>query len=52
MRARIVMVSYDTNMNGKPDDEWYELAGSEYYKPTTIHNYSITYTRPDPNKKP
>lgn len=48
----IVMVSYDTNMNGKPDDEWYELAGSEYYKPTTIHNYSITYTRPDPNKKP
>ncbi len=43
----IVMVSYDTNCNGLPDDEWYELAGSEYYKPQTIHNYSITYSRPD-----
>ena len=26
----IVMVSFDTNQNGLPDDEWYELAGSEY----------------------
>lgn len=44
----IVMVSYDTNKNGLPDDEWYELAGSEYYKETTIKNYEITYTRPEP----
>jgi len=44
-----VMVSYDANGNGEPDDEWYELAGSEYYKPTTIHNYEITYYRPDSN---
>ncbi len=42
----IVMVSYDANGNGKPDDEWYELAGSEYTNPNTIHDYSITYTRP------
>ncbi len=42
----IVMVSYDENMNGIPDDPWYELAGSEYYKPGTVHNYSITYSRP------
>ncbi len=48
----IVMVSYDTNCNGIPDDTWYELAGSEYYKPLTIHNYEITYNRPDPNRKP
>lgn len=48
----IVMVSFDSNLNGLPDDEWYELAGSEYYKPETIHNYSITYFRPDPNKQP
>lgn len=48
----IVMVSYDTNGNGKPDDEWYELAGSEYNKPETIHNYEITYYRPDPNHVP
>lgn len=25
---------------------WYELKGSEYNKPETIHNYGITYTRP------
>lgn len=41
----IVMVSYDANGNGKPDDAWYELAGSEYYKSTTRHNYSLTYYR-------
>ena len=48
----IVMVSFDTNLNGLLDDEWYELAGSEYYKPETIKNYRITYDRPDPNKIP
>ena len=39
----IVMVSIDKNGNGLPDDEWYELAGSEYHKPATAHNYSVTY---------
>lgn len=43
----IVMVSRDVNGNGLPDDAWYELAGSEYYKPTTRHGYTITYYRPD-----
>ncbi|MDE5663275.1 MAG: cell surface protein [Muribaculaceae bacterium] len=47
----IVMVSYDTNCNGLPDDEWYELAGSEYYSPATLHSYSITYHRPDPDRE-
>jgi len=42
----IVMVSQDKNGNGKPDDEWFELAGSEYAKATTIKNYEITYTNP------
>ena len=46
------MVSFDKNQNGEPDDEWYELAGSEYHKPETRKNYSITYNRPDPNHKP
>jgi hypothetical protein len=46
----IVMVSLDRNGNGVPDDEWYELAGSEYYKPETIHQYEITYYRPAPDK--
>ena len=46
----IVMVSYDTNCNGLPDDEWYELAGSAYNAAGTLHNYGITYHRPDPNR--
>lgn len=43
----IVMVSYDANHNGRPDDEWYELAGSEYNRPKTIHDYTCTYYRPN-----
>lgn len=42
----IVMVSFDYNGNGKADDEWFELAGSEYNAEKTIHNYEITYTNP------
>ena len=41
----IVMVSYDSNANGKPDDPWYELAGSEYDNPATRHHYTVTYYR-------
>lgn len=43
----IIMVAYDANKNGVPDaDEWYEIAGSEYYKTTTTKNYEMTYYRP------
>ena len=48
----IVMVSVDVNGNGLADDEWYELAGSEYSKDTTIKNYSITYYKPEADKEP
>ncbi|MGK6342162.1 cell surface protein [Chryseobacterium sp. DT-3] len=49
----IIMVGYDKNKNGKPDeDEWYEIAGSEYFKNTTTKNYSITYFKPNENKSP
>ena len=48
----IVMVSYDANCNGLPDDPFYELAGSEYYKPSTKRNYTITYSAPDPGHEP
>jgi uncharacterized protein YjdB len=48
----IVMVSYDLNANGLPDDEWYELAGSDYRKPSTVHGYEITYHRPAEGKTP
>ena len=47
----IVMVSYDENCNGVPDDAWYELAGSEYYAGTTRHGYEITYHRPNPDRQ-
>lgn len=47
----IVMVSYDTNCNGLPDDEWYEIAGSEYHSAGTRHGYEITYHRPDPDRR-
>jgi hypothetical protein len=46
----IVMVSHDENGNGLPDDTWYELAGSEFYKSETVHDYEITYYKPDENK--
>lgn len=46
----IVMVSYDANGNGLPDDAWYELAGSEYHKLETRHNYQVVYYKPAPDK--
>ena len=39
----IVMVSIDRNQNGLPDDPFYQLRGSEYDHPQTIHHYSMTY---------
>ncbi|MCM1139716.1 MAG: cell surface protein [Muribaculum sp.] len=44
----IVWVMQDTNGNGVPDDEWYELRGSETGKSTTIQDYEVTYFRPIP----
>lgn len=51
----IIAVSYDANGNGLPDDEWFEIAGSQHNKPSTIKNYEITYYKPkleptDPNE--
>jgi hypothetical protein len=40
----IVMVMKDQNKNGKADDTWYELAGSDYFFSTTKHQFSVTYT--------
>jgi hypothetical protein len=42
----IVWVMQDENGNGKPDDTWFELAGSEFGKEGYVRNYSVTYTRP------
>ena len=48
----IVWVSQDTNGNGKADDEWYELAGSDTMDETTIRHYSVTYYRPSEDGQP
>lgn len=42
----IVWVMQDENGDGKPNDTWYELKGSEYGKPETIQNYAVTYYKP------
>lgn len=41
-----VWVMQDTNGNGLPDDEWYELAGSEADNEDTYYDYAVTYYRP------
>lgn len=41
----IVWVMQDENGNGLPDDNWYELKGSETGKPETIQDYEVTYFR-------
>lgn len=42
----VVWVMQDTNGNGLPDDQWYELRGSETGKPETLERYAVTYYRP------
>lgn len=42
----VVLVAYDINGNGIPDDnEWFEIRGSEY--DNSMLNYECTYYRPD-----
>ncbi|WP_316838454.1 hypothetical protein [Pedobacter gandavensis] len=46
-----IFVAYDANKNGIADEnEWYEIAGSEYHKSTTVKNHEMTYYKPDPAK--
>ena len=46
-----VMVSRDDNGNGEADDEWYELAGSDYWFSTSHRNITMTYYDPAYNKR-
>lgn len=46
----IVWVMQDENGNGLPDDNWYELKGSETGKKGTIQDYEVTYYRPSTPK--
>lgn len=43
----VVWVSEDSNANALPDDEWYQLAGSDYYLETTQHHYRKTWHKSD-----
>lgn len=42
----IVWVMQDENADGQPNDNWYELRGSEANNYSTIYNYAVTYYRP------
>ena len=42
----VVWVMQDENGDGKPNDTWYELSGSETGNADTIQNYTVTYYRP------
>ncbi len=46
----VVWVMQDINRNGLPDDEWYELQGSETGKEGTIQDYAVTYYKPSAPK--
>lgn len=51
--AGVIMVAYDKNKNGVPDDdEWYEIKGAAHDMAETVFNYELTYHWPDPNKTP
>ena len=46
-----VQVMKDENKNGLPDDEWYELAGANYYLNSTIKDLTMTYYNPKHNSR-
>lgn len=46
----IIWVSQDDNGDGLPNDQWFELAGSEYATGRHLTNYAITYYRPEARK--
>ena len=50
--AGIVWVMQDSNGNGRPDDVWYELRGSEWGKESHSTLYAVTYFRPASEKMP
>ena len=46
----IIWVSQDVNGDGLPNDQWFELAGSEYGSANHTTEYAITYFRPEKAK--
>lgn len=47
--AATVEVMKDENNNGLADDQWYLLAGSDYYMNQSQMNYAVTYFNPHVN---
>jgi hypothetical protein len=47
----IVWVMQDENGDGLPNDTWYELAGSETGKTTTVQQYAVTYYKPTSDRQ-
>lgn len=47
--AATVEVMKDENNNGLADDQWYLLAGSDYYLNQSQMNYAVTYFNPHEN---
>ncbi|MDD2380782.1 MAG: T9SS type A sorting domain-containing protein [Mariniphaga sp.] len=41
----VIWVMQDENQNGKPDDTWYEIAGSSHFHSKTRSGYELTYFR-------
>lgn len=44
--AGVIWVMQDEDGDGKPNDTWYELKGSETGKAGTKRNYAVTYYKP------
>ncbi|NPD44137.1 T9SS type A sorting domain-containing protein [Lentimicrobium sp. S6] len=47
--AAMVEVMKDENNNGLADDQWYLLAGSDYYLNQSQMDYAVTYFNPNEN---
>ena len=50
--AGIVWVMQDSNGNGEPDEEWYELRGSEWGGENHTTRYAVTYFRSEGERMP
>ena len=43
----IIYLMDDVNGNGLPDDEWFEIKGSEINHPQCVRDYELTYYKPE-----
>ncbi len=49
----IILVMFDENQNGRPDDKWYEIDKNPWYTDeAAVYGYEIVYRRPAPGHVP